>query len=67
MEDARRCNQKWYSGGTPTAGKAEYYDNGDIPWLRTQEVKFSDIDSTEIKITQAALKILQQNGFQKIA
>ncbi|HIE9313099.1 TPA: restriction endonuclease subunit S [Klebsiella variicola subsp. variicola] len=48
--------KKWYSGGTPTAGKAEYYENGDIPWLRTQEVKFSDINSTEIKITQAALK-----------
>ena len=48
--------KKWYSGGTPTAGKAEYYENGDIPWLRTQEVKFSDIDSTEIKITQVALK-----------
>lgn len=47
--------KKWYSGGTPTAGKAEYYENGDIPWLRTQEVKFSDINSTEIKITQAAL------------
>ncbi|AYA05541.1 restriction endonuclease subunit S [Rahnella aquatilis] len=48
--------KKWYSGGTPTAGKAEYYENGNIPWLRTQEVKFSDIGSTEIKITQAALK-----------
>lgn len=48
--------KKWYSGGTPTAGKAEYYENGDIPWLRTQEVKFSDINSPEIKITQAALK-----------
>ncbi len=48
--------KKWYSGGTPTAGKTEYYENGDIPWLRTQEVKFSDINSTEIKITQAALK-----------
>ncbi|WP_072931847.1 restriction endonuclease subunit S [Nissabacter archeti] len=48
--------KKWYSGGTPTAGKAEYYENGSIPWLRTQEVKFSDINSTEIKITQAALK-----------
>lgn len=48
--------KKWYSGGTPTAGKAEYYENGEIPWLRTQEVKFSDINSTEIKITQAALK-----------
>lgn len=48
--------KKWYSGGTPTAGKPEYYEDGDIPWLRTQEVKFSDIESTEIKITQAALK-----------
>ncbi|QMV53043.1 restriction endonuclease subunit S [Ewingella americana] len=48
--------KKWYSGGTPTAGESEYYENGDIPWLRTQEVKFADINSTEIKITQAALK-----------
>lgn len=48
--------KKWYSGGTPTAGKSEYYDGGDVPWLRTQEVKFSDIWSTEVKITQKALE-----------
>jgi len=48
--------KKWYSGGTPTAGKPEYYEGGDIPWLRTQEVKFSDIKTTEVKITQAAVK-----------
>ena len=48
--------KKWYSGGTPTAGKPGYYDGGDIPWLRTQEVKFSDIESTEVKITQKALE-----------
>ncbi|QEW06877.1 restriction endonuclease subunit S [Nitrincola iocasae] len=48
--------KKWYSGGTPTAGRPEYYNYGEIPWLRTQEVKFSDIDNTEIKITEAALK-----------
>jgi type I restriction enzyme S subunit len=47
--------QKWYSGGTPTARNPEYYEGGDIPWLRTQEVKFSDIESTEVKITQSAL------------
>lgn len=47
--------RKWYSGGTPTAGNPEYYDDGNIPWLRTQEVKFSDVESTEIKITQKAL------------
>lgn len=48
--------KKWYSGGTPTAGNPEYYDHGDIPWLRTQEVKFSDIETTEVKITQKALE-----------
>ncbi|ENM8045923.1 restriction endonuclease subunit S [Salmonella enterica] len=48
--------KKWYSGGTPTAGNPEYYDGGDIPWLRTQEVKFSDVCETEVKITAAALK-----------
>ncbi|GAA4648789.1 restriction endonuclease subunit S [Kistimonas scapharcae] len=47
---------KTYSGGTPRAGTPEYYDGGKIPWLRTQEVKFSDISETEVKITPAALK-----------
>ena len=47
--------KKSYSGGTPTAGNPEYYDDGEIPWLRTQEVRFRDIESTEVKITQAAL------------
>lgn len=47
--------KKWYSGGTPTAGNPEYYEGGNIPWLRTQEVKFSDIESTEVKVTQSAL------------
>lgn len=47
--------KKWYSGGTPTARNPEYYEGGDIPWLRTQEVKFSDIETTEVKITQSAL------------
>ncbi|TAJ06600.1 restriction endonuclease subunit S [Marinilabiliaceae bacterium JC017] len=47
---------KTYSGGTPKAGNPRYYDNGTIPWLRTQEVKFSDIESTEIKITDLAIE-----------
>ena len=46
--------KKISSGGTPLSTRSEYY-NGDIPWLRTQEVKFSDISDTEIKITQAGL------------
>jgi len=46
---------KSYSGATPKAGNSKYYDNGSIPWLRTQEVKFTDIENTAVKITQAAV------------
>jgi type I restriction enzyme S subunit len=44
------------SGGTPLANKQEYYSNGTIPWLRTQEVRFNEIFETEMKITELALK-----------
>ena len=47
---------KSYSGSTPRAGDPKYYDNGTIPWLRTQEVKFTDIEETEIKINELAVK-----------
>ncbi|WP_217875985.1 restriction endonuclease subunit S [Pseudoalteromonas shioyasakiensis] len=48
--------KKWYSGGTPKAGNPEFYEYGDIPWLRTQEVKFADIFDTDVKVTPAALQ-----------
>ena len=44
------------SGGTPLANKTEYYASGNIPWLRTQEVRFNEIYTTAIKITDLALK-----------
>lgn len=47
---------KSYSGSTPQAGNSKFYENGTIPWLRTQEVKFTDIEETEIKITDFAVK-----------
>ena len=43
------------SGGTPPTGHAEYY-NGDIPWLRTQEVDYAAITETSVKITDAGLR-----------
>ncbi len=43
------------SGGTPSTKREEYY-GGDIPWLRTQEVNFGNIYSTENTITEAGLK-----------
>lgn len=42
------------SGGTPSTSHKEYY-NGNIPWLRTQEVDWKNIYDTEIKITNEAI------------
>ena len=41
-----------YSGGTPTAGKAEYY-GGSIPFIRSAEV---NSDTTELFLTDKGLK-----------
>ncbi|MFC2665493.1 MAG: restriction endonuclease subunit S [Prevotella histicola] len=43
------------SGGTPRSSVSSYY-GGNIPWLRTQEVNFSEIWDTEIKITEEGLE-----------
>ncbi|MBK8910267.1 MAG: restriction endonuclease subunit S [Chlorobi bacterium] len=43
------------SGGTPLSTRPDYY-GGDIPWLRTQEVRYTDIYDTEIRITEKGLK-----------
>src|SRR5690554_6927215 len=48
-------SKKISSGGTPKTGVAEYYD-GNIPWLRTQEVDFREIWDTSVKITEAGVK-----------
>lgn len=46
--------QKISSGGTPLASDRDNYD-GTIPWLRTQEVVYTDIYDTEIKITEKGM------------
>ncbi len=43
------------SGGTPNTARSDYYD-GDIPWLRTQEIDWRDIRDTGVKITEVGLK-----------
>lgn len=44
------------TGATPLKSQSEYYKDGEIPWLRTQEVVWRDIYDTEIKITERALR-----------
>lgn len=47
-------SSKISTGVTPKAGNPDYYENGTIPWLRTNEVKFNEIYSTEKLVTQKA-------------
>jgi type I restriction enzyme S subunit len=43
------------SGGTPKRDKPEYW-NGDVPWVTSGEVAFSDITDTQAHITQEGLE-----------
>jgi type I restriction enzyme, S subunit len=44
------------SGTTPPRGHPRYWEGGSIPWVKTGEVRFNEIVSTEEQVTQAALK-----------
>ncbi len=44
------------SGGTPSKSHPEYYENGNIPWLKTGEIDWNDICEVEEKITQEGVK-----------
>lgn len=43
------------SGGTPLTSRSDYY-GGEIPWLRTQEVDYTDIHDTLLAITAEGLR-----------
>ncbi len=50
----KKISKNISSGGTPRSNITTYY-GGDIPWLRTQEVNFSDIWDTDVKITKEGM------------
>ena len=43
------------SGATPAKGNFEFYDNGTIPWIRTQDVRFNEITEVDSYITEKAV------------
>lgn len=44
------------SGGTPSRRNPEFFINGTVPWVKTQELQDGWIQETEEKITEEALK-----------
>lgn len=58
--------KKSCSGGTPLKSKLDYYKNGTIPWLRTQDVRFNEIYEatsfiTEIAVQETSAKWIPEN------
>lgn len=54
--------EKYYntsSGGTPSRKQLSYYDNGNINWIKTGELKNTFVIDTEEKITEKLKKLLR--------
>jgi len=49
---------QWFSGGTPKAGWAAYYDGGQIPWAVIADMSRPRITETSSKITNAGLSAI---------
>jgi type I restriction enzyme S subunit len=45
----------WKGGGTPSLQVKEYWENGNIPWVSSRDVKTKDIFDTERHITEIAI------------
>ena len=43
------------AGATPKKNVKKYYDGGSIPWIRTQDVRFNEINDVDSFITDAAV------------
>ncbi len=41
-----------YGGGTPSKSHPEYYENGDIPWVSSKDMKTDVLYDSQIKINQ---------------
>jgi type I restriction enzyme, S subunit len=46
----------WMGGGTPSTQKKEYWKDGNVLWVSSQDVKSKYINNTERKITELAIE-----------
>ena len=56
---------KTSSGGTPSRTVPEYYENGNIPWIKTGELQDCVLTDTEEYITEKAVKHSSAKLFKK--
>ena len=46
----------WFGGGTPSKARADFWTNGDIPWVSPKDMKTPKIRDAQDHITEAAVK-----------
>lgn len=46
---------EWYGGGTPSKSHPEYWDNADLLWITSKDMKTDLIEDTQIKINQSGV------------
>ncbi len=57
----------WFGGGTPTTSVSEYWDNGDIPWITSKDMKSDQITDTLLHITMEGVNNSSANYCDKPA
>ena len=46
----------WNGGGTPSKANADFWDNGDIPWVSPKDMKTFELHDSQDKITAKAVE-----------
>jgi type I restriction enzyme S subunit len=46
---------RWYGGGTPSKSNADFWTDGDLPWLSPKDMKGTLLSDTEDHITRVAV------------
>jgi len=46
----------WSGGGTPSKANADFWDNGDIPWVSPKDMKTFELHDSQDKITAKAVE-----------
>lgn len=57
----------WLGGGTPSTNREEYWDNGNILWITSKDMKSAVIEDTLMKVNEIGVKNSSANYIEKPA
>lgn len=55
----------WMGGGTPSMSHPEYWENGDIPWVTSKDMKVDVIDDTLLHVNEKGINNSSANYNEK--